>query len=83
MSLTLLKTFVKVMGTKTYRVTYSPKRGGTKTLLVKATSYCQAIANASNICHTGKNFRDLVEASDNYLKPRKQGFQGKYQLRYL
>ena len=63
---------------KTFRVTYTKYIGGNGTIIVKAKDEIQAITNAKYLCATGKNFRDPQQIDDNlYIKPRKQGFQGK------
>lgn len=62
---------------KTYKVTYTKAIGGTGSILVKASDEVQAIANAKNLCFTGRDFRDAVVTDEIYMKPRKQGFYGK------
>ena len=43
--------------TQIYTIVYDRKIGGTNTILVKARNEREAIANAKNTTHTGKNFR--------------------------
>lgn len=43
--------------TQIYTIVYDRKIGGTNTMKVKARTPAEAIANAKNIRHTGKNFR--------------------------
>lgn len=63
---------------KTFRVTYTKYIGGDGTIIVKAKDEIQAVANAKYLCATGKNFREPQQIDDNlYIKPRKQGFQGR------
>lgn len=61
---------------KTFKVTYTKRIGGFGTILVKAIDQNQALKNAKNLCATGKDFCNAVETSEEYVKPRKQGFQG-------
>jgi proline racemase len=60
----------------TYKVTYDKFIGGEGFILVKAETESQAISNAKNLCATGKNFRNATETTEEYIKPRKQGFAG-------
>ena len=63
---------------KTFRVTYTKYTGDNGTRIVKAKDEIQAVANAKYLCATGKNFREPQQIDDNlYIKPRKQGFQGR------
>lgn len=43
--------------TQIYAITYDRKIGGTNTIYIKARNEREAIANAKNTTHTGKNFR--------------------------
>lgn len=43
--------------TQIYTIIYDRKIGGTNTIYVKARTAAEAIANAKNTTHTGKNFR--------------------------
>ena len=43
--------------TQIYTIIYDRKIGGTNTIKVKARTAAEAIANAKNTTHTGKNFR--------------------------
>jgi hypothetical protein len=62
---------------KTYKVNYTKHIGGLGSILVKANNENQAIANAKDLCATGKDFRDAIVTDEKYLKPRKQGFFGR------
>jgi len=62
---------------KTYIVTYDRKIGDEGSIIVKAIDENQALANAKNLCATGSNFRNAVETTEEYTKPRKQGFAGR------
>lgn len=65
---------------KTFKVTYTKNIGGEGTIIVKAKDEIQAVANAKYLCATGKNFREPQQIDDSlYIKPRKQGFQGRQQ----
>ena len=65
------------MKAKTFEVSYTKKVGGDSTIIVKAENEETALKNAAYLCHTGSNFRSPREVdSANYIKPRKQGFQG-------
>jgi hypothetical protein len=61
----------------TYKVTYTKAIGGNGQIIVKAANERQAIVNAKNLCHTGRDFRDAIITDEQYIKPRKQGFYGK------
>lgn len=61
---------------KTFEVTYTKKIGGNETILVKAVNEGNALVNAKYLCATGSDFRDPIESDKEYLKPKKQGFQG-------
>lgn len=63
---------------KTYKVTYTKKIGGEGTILVQAYDKESAIKNAQYLCATGSDFRNPIETDEKYVKPRKQGFQGRY-----
>ena len=63
---------------KTFRVTYTKYTGGDGTIIVKAKDEIQAVANAKYLCAPGNNFREPKQIDDDlYIKPRKQGFQGR------
>lgn len=62
---------------QTFKVSYTRKVGGVGTINVKASDAKQAIINARNLCAAGKDFRDAVETTETYVKPRKQGFAGR------
>lgn len=62
--------------TNTFKVTYTKAIGGEGYILVKAANQDQALKHAKNLCATGEDFRDAVPTEENYIKPRKQGFQG-------
>lgn len=61
---------------KTYKVTYTKAIGSEGSILVKANDESQALRNAKNLCATGSDFRNPVETTEEYTKPRKQGFAG-------
>ena len=61
---------------KTYRVDYTKKIGGSGFILVKAENIKEALNNAKNLCASGAQFKNPIETNDKYIKPRAQGFQG-------
>lgn len=61
----------------TYKVTYTKAIGGNGSIIVRANDEAQAIVNAKDLCHTGRDFRNAVITDEKYVKPRKQGFAGK------
>lgn len=65
------------MKAKTFEVTYTKRIGGTGTILVKAVNEIMALNNARFLCATGTNFRNAIESSKDYVKTRKQGYQGR------
>lgn len=65
------------MKAKTFEVTYTKRIGGTGIILVKAVNEIMALNNARFLCATGTNFRNAIESGKNYIKPRRQGFQGR------
>lgn len=61
----------------TYKITYDKKTGGTGEITVKGCNEAEAYTNAKWLCFTGSNFRDaILLTNDEYIKPRRQGFQG-------
>jgi hypothetical protein len=59
----------------TYKVNYTKRIGGQGEIIVKAENEKQALGNAKNLCFTGSDFRNPTLTKENYVKPRKQGFQ--------
>lgn len=48
----------QAQSTQIYAIVYDRKIGGTNTIYIKARNEREAIANAKNTTHTGKNFRN-------------------------
>ena len=70
------KTAVK-KSVKVYKVYYTKRVGGVGSVLVKAASPGNALANAKNHVRTGSKFRNpVLQKTNTYKKPRKQGFAG-------
>lgn len=61
---------------KTFQVTYTKAIGGEGTIIVKSPTAELALKCASSSCFTGKDFRNAVETTQDYVSPTKQGFQG-------
>lgn len=66
------------MKAKVYKVDYTKKIGGVSSILVRAHDEEQALKNARFLCVTGSDFRNAREADEVYVKPMKQGFQGRH-----
>lgn len=60
----------------TYKVTYTKATGSNGTILVRANDEKQAVVNAKDVCYMGREFRNPVLFTGQYIKPRKQGFFG-------
>lgn len=71
------QTLTKINIMKTFNVTYTTFKGLEKTILVKAQNEKDAINNAKHLCATGSNFRNAIETTEVYVKPRLQGFSGR------
>jgi hypothetical protein len=69
---------IKAKTTKVYKVYYTKKVGGVGSVMVKASSPADALANAKQHVFTGKEFRNpkLQPAGSAAPKPRRQGYQG-------
>ena len=62
---------------KAFKVFYTKRIGGTGSIIVKAIDENQAIRHAKYLCFTGRDFNSPLEVPlSEYIKPRKQGFQG-------
>jgi len=48
---------------KHFQISYTKKVGGIGLMTVKAVSEIDAISNAINVCHTGKNFKVVAEVA--------------------
>lgn len=63
---------------KVYEVTYTKRNGQEGSVLIKGSDTKNAIANAKNSIFTGNDFRNPQETDKEYIKPRMQGFAGRY-----
>lgn len=62
---------------KAFKVIYDKAIGGIGSIIVRSPNEYGAIKCASDLCFTGKNFRNAIEVPlETYTKPNKQGFQG-------
>ena len=62
---------------KAFKVFYTKRIGGTGFIIVKAIDENQAIRHAKYLCFSGRDFNSPLEVPlSEYIKPRKQGFQG-------